>query len=58
MQSIVDNPNSALLILAAKPEDAEDVQAIFKKAEDKRPHCVRRRGSQSLQFFRQSQAAS
>ena len=32
MQSIVDNPNSALLILAAKPEDADDVQAIFRKA--------------------------
>jgi hypothetical protein len=32
MRAVVDNPNSVGLILAAKPEDAADVRAIFEKA--------------------------
>ena len=59
MQSIVDKPKSALLILAAKPEDADDVQAIFKEGQpNKRPDCVWRRGRLREQFFRLPQAAS
>jgi hypothetical protein len=33
MQAIVSHPQSAGLILAAKPEDVSDIQAIFRKAE-------------------------
>jgi hypothetical protein len=32
MQAVVGNPQSGGLILAAKPEDANDVEAIFRKA--------------------------
>src|SRR5581483_11675026 len=31
MHAIVSNPDSGGLIIAAKPEDVEDVQAIFRK---------------------------
>jgi len=32
MQAIVDNPKSGGLLLAAKPEDADDIEAVFRKA--------------------------